>query len=155
MPCHATSQWRNKWLLVSKLLEHIKHIYKDNALWGLHTCNISLVLTLSKTAIQTKALALDGALNFQKELRNGKSIFEGCWTKKLKKDLQVNILEESSDQICLLGLSEKSSINLIRSRIRKSLPLRFLEKWKFHDKFVPCCAAKKKKKRKGINSIIK
>ena len=70
--CQAISQSQNQQQLVSECLEHIKHISMDKALCVMYTCNISLVLILFKTAIQTKILTFEGALILEKELRNGK-----------------------------------------------------------------------------------
>ena len=105
-----------------QLLEHIKHIPGDSALCGLHTCNISIVLIVFKTAVQTKSSTLDRASIFQNELRKAILRLQGLWTKKFKKDLQLTFQKnlETKNNYQVYVKSEKCSANSIRSTIWKS-----------------------------------
>ena len=53
-----------------------------------------------------KYFNLGRSLNLPKR-RKDKLNLEGFWTKRLKKDSQINKPEESRDQTCLSGLGEK------------------------------------------------
>lgn len=76
---------------------HKKHQLGLRVLQDLLNCNMSLIFTLLCTTSQAKALALDGALNFQIKLAREKRTRFDVLDKALKNDLTMNKPEKIND----------------------------------------------------------
>lgn len=76
---------------------HKKHQLGLRVLQGLLNYNMSLIFTLLCTTSQAKALALDGALNFQIKLAREKRTRFDVLDKALKNDLTMNKPEKIND----------------------------------------------------------